>query len=884
MVVNLTRPRRANADAGATLIELIVAIVVSAVLFAVLATLVVHASGNGVDHSERTAEWNTMNEASTLLDHDVRDAQVIRTADADHLVMLVVRGEGCGIRDWKIDPATRELTLTTTVYEQASCSGPTGKARLDITVPRVTEATEFTYKGWDTLTPLPAPVEQPKYISVVGWTIDAQPYTTRTGQTLTLSTAAPADPTGHDPANDATVVRGAAPVLKVITNPAGKEQPDLSWTDLSPSVTQSWVVWRTTAPDGVTSGPLAQGTTPVAWPADGVSTWTDTTLPAGFTAVYSVQARLTDGTYGPVSNTVVTGIRPAMVTGVTATGQPTAVKVTWDPATGATGYQVYRDDTLAVYVTDPTWTDGPGQSGWTGDGYGHAHKYRVVAVNQWEDLLTTGTKGTHLAPGEVASKAYTGGVRLVSADSSAAGAFTAPDPPTITVTPNTTWGMTVAWAPAPWTGAGPTSEGGVARDRGWTTDTNGSTGATANGTWTAEWAGAENAPGTTSRLVAYTQAQSAGQYRSYRAMTANAVGPSPASSTVTGLQRPPTPTCTATSASTRAATVTVDRPAIPSAYAASEVTGGVKADGAGSVTGTGQAAGATFSIDGLKHATGHTFTARNRNASPANDGWSDTTSCATTTRTLGIAISGWSSSTRSITATAAAQEGSSRNITLEGVATLGGTSGTWDPLSDGTGFTVTARNSDGVNDVAAAASVSTKVLAAPPAPACTATMTVSSEPGAITVSGGDQVRLGSSGIAYASPRSYSGLSAGTYTGYTRSTTSDGYNTAWSGWSACASRTVIDPYPSAWGDQAGCPPLYYYITPGSSNTFQIRRVSTAECQARWVITAAGADNVTKFEGSVIATGTYYLGSGASAYYSANPNGVTTWNILPGDWQP
>lgn len=784
-----------QSDEGVTLVELLVAMFISVVVLAGVGTLLVRVRDNEVGFTQRTTQWNAMNAASDMLDADVRDAQVIREADDSHLVMLVVRNDHCALREWKIDHDTGKLTLQTSVFEQVKCSGPTGRTVVTNLVDRVDGAARFDYyaaNSWH----IPNAVQDGKNVKIVQWTFAAAPYKDRSNAlALTFTTSAPANATGNDPGQNTTVLHGTAPILTVVTDPAGKEQPALQWTDTSPTVTASWVVWRTSAPEGVTTGAGVEGTTPVAWPTATTTGWVDVNLATGYTAVYSVQAKLTDGTFGPVSNVVVTGIRPAQVTAVTATGKTTSIDVTWTAAVGATGYDIYRDNTLAGHVTGAgtlAWTDGPGKDGWTGTGYGHTHQYRVVATNRWENLLTTHVQETQLPTGVTADTQFAGGLRLLSADSATAGAFTAAAAPTITVTPNADWSNTITWTPAGWTGNGPTTKGGVHRDRGWTLTTNGSTTATANTTWAPEWGGAETARTTTSRVVTYTQGQVAGQYRTYRAQTCNTSGCSPDGTQVTGLQRPPTPSCSAASSSTRSATVTVSREQIPSGYQASEVTGGVKADGAGAITGTGQQGDPTFNVDGLKHATVHTFTARNQNASPAGSGWSDSTTCQTTTHTLSVTITGWSSSTRTITATAAAGEGSSQNITLEGVATLGGMSGTWDPLTDGTGFTVTARNSDGVNDVAAQTAVATQTLAAPGAPSCSVAVTTSQSPGAVKVSGGDQVKLGSGGSVYSSPRSYSGLGAGTYNGYARSINSDGYNTAYSGWAGCGSGTITAP--------------------------------------------------------------------------------------------
>ena len=99
-------------------------------------------------------------------------------------------------------------------------------------------------------------------------------------------------------------------------------------------------------------------------------------------------------------------------------------------------------------------------------------------------------------------------------------------------------------------------------------------------------------------------------------------------------------------------------------------------------------------------------------------------------------MTGISASTRTVNATAANGWGTSQNITLEGVRTDAGLSSSWDPLGDGTGYTVTARNSDGYNDVAAQAGIATATVATPGRPAtptCSYASTDTNAPGGYVI-------------------------------------------------------------------------------------------------------------------------------------------------------
>jgi hypothetical protein len=254
----------------------------------------------------------------------------------------------------------------------------------------------------------------------------------------------------------------------------------------------------------------------------------------------------------------------------------------------------------------------------------------------------------------------------------------------------------------------------VHRDRGWETQQR----ATTSAAWTNLWAGANEQVGAAASRTAtatYSEASIAGQHRYYQIRTCNPVGCSAWSSQGSSLQRPPTPSCTATATSTRAATVAVTRPSNFSTYTNTEVTGGTPAPGFG-VAGTGQANKTSWGIDQLRHSTGQTFTTRNANGSKANGGWSNQNSCSAITPVLAITTPSWSSGTWYIDASATATNGTSRSITLEGFRTDPGTSSRFADLKHGTVYVVAARNSDGVNDVAMQAAATT-VRLIPPEPA-----------------------------------------------------------------------------------------------------------------------------------------------------------------------
>lgn len=309
-------------------------------------------------------------------------------------------------------------------------------------------------------------------------------------------------------------------------------------------------------------------------------------------------------------------------------------------------------------------------------------------------------------------------------------------------------------------------------------------------------------------------------------------------------------------------TVTVAPAAMEAGATAFDVTGGT-----GDPTGGAAQSGATFTIDRLRHATAQAFTARTQNASPANSGWSDGTSCVGATQTLTIsAPTVTSRSTRAITASFTAGNGTDRSITLENVGTVPGTSGGWDPLADGTGYVLTSRNGDGYNEISAQASTSTVGLTAP---SCSVSGGGTGPSGTITVSasgsnGSRQVNAGA-GWVTGSSTTRSGLAGGTYAGTARAT--DGHN--YTGTIGCGSVTVVTPFsPTAWGDRGACPAVGVYVTPTSTYTYNVRQSGPDACQARMVVTQAGYDSGVGNLGEVI------------AYYGSTVTGREDWHRTSG----
>jgi prepilin-type N-terminal cleavage/methylation domain-containing protein len=176
-------------------------------------------------------------------------------------------------------------------------------------------------------------------------------------------------------------------------------------------------------------------------------------------------------------------------------------------------------------------------------------------------------------------------------------------------------------------------------------------------------------------------------------------------------------------------------------------------------------------------------------ASAAAITWPDAPVCSASPGVAGYATS------RSVTVSASGPAGQSVDGYRQRLAATGEirTDGAYVSLTHGTAwaFNAQAFNGGGRGPWGAGCNATTTTLTVS-TPVCAATINDSLAPGSITVSGGTNVKLGSGGTPYGGPRTFTGLSAGAYTGYAQNSATDGYNTVSSGWDACPSRTITGP--------------------------------------------------------------------------------------------
>lgn len=718
-----------RSDAGVTLPELLVAMLISAAVIGVGIALVSF-TGRMMTSSQASAKTIAqLQDASTQLMRDVQDGRKIIEASPTRLVLEVVRDSACVLTTWEAtEDGTLDVTRLSFTMPEGQPGDPacadSGGERTHRTVVDRFESAEAPFAYFSrasTEKPLDVPVITDD-VARITWTLTSSPAYPADADSRTVSSGgALAQRTGTS--GSGAVGDARSPLLAVTTTHEGVGQPHLTWNDPTPTLTDTWTIFRISYPEGGTASGTWEALITLPGSQD---TYTDTGLPAGHTARYLVRATLTDGRTGPTSNQVATGVRPAPVT-LTATGQDTGILVEWTAAPGATAYDLYRDGTLyRTSLSGTSYTDATGR--------GHSHAYRVVPVNRWERCATRAAKCTegnqsYQVPTTTADSASLPGgsptaTRRLSTANAAAGAFTSPSQPSLDLTANANWSNTLTWAPnATWTGSGPTTKGGVHRDRGWVARVSDGHGSTA-GTFPTSpnvWSGAENPRTQTARAHQLAQATVAGQYRHYQVRTCNDVGCSPWSSTERILQRPPAPTCTAakTGITTRQVQVSITRPAMLSSYTSNQVRLGVS----GGTTPLYEGGATSYTHSTLAHSTTHWFDARTRNGSPANDGWSDPSAgCSATTDPLRVSIASTSSTTRSVSGSASATNGTSRTMTLEGVETQPGTSFYHNYLTHNYCFTLTARNSDGYNEVVDQRGVCTPRLYVAPAftPSCNA--------------------------------------------------------------------------------------------------------------------------------------------------------------------
>ncbi|ACZ22777.1 prepilin-type N-terminal cleavage/methylation domain-containing protein [Sanguibacter keddieii DSM 10542] len=740
MTIRRKYPTQAKPDSGMTLPELLVAMIISTVVIAIGVSLLSQTFRVAASTQTRAELWSSMTNSSIQLIRDVNDGTKIVTSEPRHLAVQVVRDGRCQTRDWQVDGD--RLVSTTTFYDAPSCTGGSTERKV-VAIKGNLKSFTFTYYSAASVdSELPAPVS-PGVVNRVGWTMSATP--TDTTAVLRLESGAAFTGRGASTDGGGATQTPLAAFLSVTTNASGIEgvsAPILSWTDATPELTQGWAVYRTSYPEGSDASSSSTGWEQIAYlrtatPAPGTMTYTDRTLPRGYTGLYVVRATVPDG-YGPSSNQKATGLRPSPSSTLTTTGAPSTIELSWTAPRGATGYDIYRSETGSpapiLYRTSDDIKGSAKRSG-TGDAVrwtwtdplaaGHAHTYSVVPVNRWERLATTSSQTGSLPIGEALARAYSGTTSTTRtaprAASPLSGAFTAPARPERAVldlssrSSATDYRSTVAWTPAPWVGGGPevATDGQGHRDRGWAAERRGSA-------WEAVWA-AETPRTTTVRTDAGTEPDIT---YGYRTRTVNGSGASAWAAEARILQRPAvpdSPTIALSGLTTRQATV---RAATSPSATAWEI-GMTTTAGSPAMRGVRDAdANRRAVYDQLTHSSSNAWRSRSTNIPPTGvsgggtSAWGATDSI--TTDRLRVWLSDGSKTTLSVSARLNTEGGSSASVTRSGITGVvgaetqgsygGGQAHIFRPLPHNTSYTLTGDLTDGYNNVSDSATITTDRL------------------------------------------------------------------------------------------------------------------------------------------------------------------------------
>ncbi len=728
-------------EGGFTTAELLVAIVIGAIVAGIGGALVIASTRSSTVTQSRHTIQNELNTASVQLIRDVSDGSRIRTAEPTRLAIDVVRDGACQTRDWNVAGTT--LSVETVFYSGATCTGGSSK-RTQAMVPRLSEtAAMFTY--YSTLTgefAMTGQVETTK-VSRVGWAMAAMPDHPDATTALRLESGAAFTLKGAATDGGGAVQDAKSATLSVVTRATigkreGLDKPVLSWKDATPSVTTGWAVYRVANPEGMSETDPARTTwtqmvyIPTATPAPETMTWTDASLPDGYTAQYVVRATIASGN-GPDSNQVSTGLRPKAPATLEVDGAGTVLTLKWPASVGATGYDVYRSTGGATPAGDGTferhksWSEirtattiAGGTLTWSETLVpGETRSYRVVATNRWEALAVTGSQTGTVGHGTLESSIISGSGARARAASPRDGDFVIPVTPPLPILALTSassaidYSTQVTWAPQPWTGGGPVEADGKKRDRTWTVTRNGAA------LWT------DGVEDVKTRTDSGTAAD--GTY-AYAAKTCNDSGCSAPSAAKSLLQRPAVPTCSAAPSgqTTRQVTVTSATSSSATGWQVQKVSG----PSSSAMGGAKDANGARqVTFNELGHSAAHTFQGKSGNAAPAGvagGGWSAWSgACTATTSVLAVGIAdGWSDTKRidlTLTSTGGAPGEQRIEVTRGGAGSDEGTgtkSGAgrhrWEPLRHGATYQAYASNSDGYNTVLAGPiNVGTQTLATP---------------------------------------------------------------------------------------------------------------------------------------------------------------------------
>jgi fibronectin type 3 domain-containing protein len=210
----------------------------------------------------------------------------------------------------------------------------------------------------------------------------------------------------------ATLTAPAPPINLAATNITTTEV-DLSWTNVATNATGIKILKQL---GNNSSQVVASGLAPTT------TSYKITGLTAGSPYHFEVDALNSNGPSGATTITVDT--LPAQVTGVTATGAPGQITISWATDQGAVSYNVYRATTAGGEGTKPTWSGLAGTSYVDATAAPGTTYYYVVSAVDANSASPTDPAGESAKSAEVSAQ-VSRLVLAISAGGPAAGSFVA---------------------------------------------------------------------------------------------------------------------------------------------------------------------------------------------------------------------------------------------------------------------------------------------------------------------------------------------------------------------------------------------------------------------------------------------------------------------------
>lgn len=339
-----------RSDAGFSLVELMVAIVIFTIIGGIVTLALVSLNRTTRTATASVTTQSQLDDVTQRVQRDISAASDIYIATPSELELGVVVGSHCTLIDYAASGTTvtsKAVTLAASTCPSSASDGTVIGTVVTTIVYNLSNANLFTYldSNNNTFTPTADTLAN---IARVGYLFSAK-VQGRTGDLVLKGSADPFTPGGTGSLGPGA---GGCPA-PTLSGPAYVS---------TPSVAMSW-----TEPVAATGYLLVRDGTTIDRPTSGTTTsYTDTGVSYGGTYLYFVYSLCSGGAQSQPSNGVVVTVVPASPVltcsrsfNPSGNGLDTAT-VTWPAVTGATGYTVqWRDSTNGTVwnaLTDTTGT------------------------------------------------------------------------------------------------------------------------------------------------------------------------------------------------------------------------------------------------------------------------------------------------------------------------------------------------------------------------------------------------------------------------------------------------------------------------------------------------------------------------------------------------